>query len=78
MRKIAATLAATAMVVATATLPAEAAPKRVKACKYEDSVSCVWDARHIGDGKGRSFRAFKNGKIRFISHKRAHTLIYGR
>lgn len=44
-------------------------------CKYEDSVSCVWDARHMGNGEGKSFRSNAEGKITFINHKRAHSLL---
>ena len=26
-----------------------------RACKYEDSVNCHWDAKNSGNGKGNSF-----------------------
>lgn len=39
---------------------------------------CVWDAKHMGDGKGRSFiigwSGVLAGDYRYISHKRAHRL----
>lgn len=44
-------------------------------CKYEDSRNCVWDARHRGNGEGRSF-INRNGKITFISHRAAHALTH--
>jgi hypothetical protein len=52
------------------------------ACKYDDgsgsrSVACVWDARHMGNGEGKSFVAIKINKERLIvrvSHKVAHAL----
>lgn len=46
-------------------------------CKYEDSINCVWDARHMGNGIGHSFWTGKHGKVHYISHRRAHHLIFG-
>jgi len=53
----------------------------VQACKWEDGSGqrhCVWDARHMGNGGGRSFIALDGGTDRavyvYISHKRAHRL----
>jgi hypothetical protein len=48
-----------------------------RACPAEDSINCVWDAKHEGNGKGHSFWVGKAGKVHFISHLRAHTLIHG-
>lgn len=44
-------------------------------CKTEDSVSCIWDAKHMGNGEGRSFKSGPNGGIKYISHARAHRLL---
>lgn len=41
-------------------------------CKFEDSHSCVWDAKHRGNGKGRSFIANGEGDIKYVSHRIAH------
>lgn len=44
-------------------------------CLAEDSVNCVWDARHMGNGKGRSFYVKKNGKRVYVTHRRAHRML---
>lgn len=44
-------------------------------CLYEDSINCIWDAKHRGNGKGKSFKATKKGKIKYISHRKAHRLL---
>lgn len=75
MRHTFATLLTSALLLGGAALPADAAVKNWKPCKYEDSKNCVWDAKHRGNGKGRSFICSKKGKITFISHKRAHRLL---
>ena len=71
------TLVALTISVALTAGPAAASPEsEVKGpCKYEDSVSCVWDARHMGNGQGRSFWTDAGGHIHFISHHRAHVLM---
>jgi hypothetical protein len=38
---------------------------------------CVWDAVHMGNGQGRSFRINRAGELKYLSHERAHTLAYG-
>lgn len=72
--------AATATLALTAT-PAQASPDRTPVCKYEDGsgqARCVWDARHNGNGHGRSYVIVNGGednaKIRFVTHRRAHWL----
>jgi hypothetical protein len=36
-------------------------------CKTEDSDGpCYWDAQHRGNGKGKSFRVLKNGKVEYL------------
>lgn len=64
------TLALLAIGVNTAT----AAP--TTPCEYEDSNYCVWDAKHMGNGEGKSFISTRTGKIKFITHRRAHRLLY--
>lgn len=47
-------------------------------CKYEDSTNCVWDAKHMGNGGGRSFVATGprfNPTITFVSHRLAHRML---
>jgi hypothetical protein len=46
-------------------------------CEYEDSVACVWDARHQGNGIGRSFVVRPSGRVIYVSHARAHYLLTG-
>lgn len=57
------------------------AASTIHACKYEDGsgqARCVWDARHMGNGEGRSLIIRKGGtddmSVRVITHKRAHRL----
>lgn len=47
---------------------------------HEDSCGpgvsrCVWDARHRGNGHGRSFIIRRDGDIRYVTHRRAHRLV---
>lgn len=53
---------------------ANAAGKRWVPCEYEDSIGCVWDARHMGNGVGDSFFANRSG-VHYISHARAHSML---
>lgn len=55
-------------------LALQAGPTPHEPCKFEDSRNCVWDAKHMGNQHGRSF-IDRNGKITFVSHKRAHRLL---
>jgi hypothetical protein len=61
--------------------PAQAAsvvPDSVRVpCQQEDSNGCVWDARHMGNGYGDSFRVTRAGRVIYISHHRAHALLRG-
>ncbi len=36
--------------------------------------SCFWDARHQGNGQGRSFKRRWDGTIKYVSHARAHCM----
>lgn len=54
---------------------ADAAPA-YSLCEYEDSTHCVWDARHQGNGIGRSALITKEGKVIFIPHRAAHALTH--
>lgn len=71
MKILLATLAVATMMVAS---PAEARPMP-RPCKYEDSNNCFWDARHMGNGSGRSFLVNREGKVTYISHRRAHWML---
>lgn len=57
--------------------PAEAHAGKVwQPCPNDsDSVNCVWDARHMGNGTGHSYLATRKGRIVYISHRRAHHLL---
>lgn len=79
MRRMLATLifalagATLTMVPANAT---EDLPFTWTACEYEDQgTPCVWDARHMGNGKGSSFKVSKEGFWIKITHAKAHTLL---
>jgi hypothetical protein len=44
-------------------------------CEYEDSVACVWDARHAGNGIGTSFYVASDGRVTRLPHVIAHHLL---
>lgn len=46
-------------------------------CEFEDSRDCVWDAKHMGNGKGDSFKVGPRGHVTDLTHRRAHRLLYG-
>ena len=71
------------VVAAAATLsfsPAADAAKPVRhmvSCVAEDGgpvLPCVWDGKHRGNGKGKSFVVRKNGDIDYVTPRRAHKL----
>jgi len=44
-------------------------------CANDEPVTrCVWDAKHQGNGIGRSFRGNRNLELKYLSHERAHEL----
>lgn len=67
------------MLATLATLATLAAPAPVDAtppCVTEDSTGrCVWDARHLGNGTGRSFVVRASGRVVYVTHARAHLLL---
>lgn len=66
-----ATLTAT-LTAALAPAPAHAA-RTFEPCRYEDGPGpCVWDARHRGNGEGRSLIVRRDGRIDHVTHRRAH------
>lgn len=83
MRKFIATIIATFTLFGGMVLTAGEAdahrdvPRKARACKYEDAPkgNCVWDARHRGNGIGRSFYVDKRGKQTFITHRKAHRMV---
>lgn len=67
---------ASAVMVGTLSTSADAAPRQWSPCKYEDQATrCVWDAKHMGNGEGRSFVVRKGGKVQYVSHARAHRML---
>lgn len=55
-----------------------------KPCRSEDGSGqrrCIWDARHLGNGRGQSLMIFYGGTDHAIynpiRHKRAHRLLFG-
>lgn len=73
MKTIFPATAVAALIITTGAAPAQAANRQ--GCEYEDSNSCVWDARHMGNGSGESFKVNEWGKVTYISHRRAHRLL---
>lgn len=71
------TILATLLTAGLLTMPATAHAVPHKPCKHEDSTGCVWDARHMGNGAGKSFIARRDGTITYVTHRRAHRLIHG-
>lgn len=80
-------LALTLMLVLTPLNADAVAPKQEplvhhwKACQGEEAFNapCVWDARHMGNGLGHSFKALptddrEHPRIIRISHRKAHRL----
>lgn len=80
-------LATVALVLVSA--PADAAvdvrvAPKFSACVYEDGsggpTPCVWDAKHQGNGVGRSYIVWSGDTVRhaadieYVSHRRAHRL----
>lgn len=58
--------------------PADAAPRtEYMPCASEDERNCVWDARHTGNGEGRSFFVSKSGHVTYLPHHVAHYLVNG-
>lgn len=70
-----ATIIVTLVVTACGVGSADAVKRPHKACPTEDSVWCVWDARHMGNGRGDSFWTDHKGNAHYVSHKRAHRMI---
>lgn len=100
MKKVALTISlAAALVVGTnmqggnAAQVSERQMSNLPGCVYEDGSEmldgiCVWDGRHMGNGKGRSYlvirqqvpRPWKKSVEReyfvYISHRQAHNLVH--
>jgi hypothetical protein len=70
IRTITAT-ALTAGLVLTAAPSAEA----MRRCPTEDSKNCVWDAKHMGNGEGRSYWVGSRGKVHYTTHRHAHRMM---
>ncbi len=53
-------------------------------CNHEDGsgdpLPCVWDARHMGNGAGRSYVLYRNEpgdvRINYVTHRWAHRLVW--
>lgn len=73
------TLVALAVIAAGLAAPAAADSGRTEylPCGTEDAVNCVWDARHMGNGTGRSFFVGRDARVYPLPHHLAHYLIYG-
>ena len=62
--------------VACASQPAAAATTW-RPCKTESDHHCVFDAKHIGNGQGRSFVAYgKHEPVLYVSHRQAHRMLH--
>lgn len=60
---------------------AQAAGRTWQACATDEGLPfaeggtrCVWDARHMGNGSGRSFFVNASG-VHYVSHARAHSMV---
>lgn len=80
----AAAVAAVALAVAPAAAMAVPEPETVPPCRFEDGSGqsvCVWDARHLGNGRGVSYVAIRGGTdravYRNVRHSIAHRLTFG-
>lgn len=63
------------------TLEMVSTDSNMRHCRYDDGsgpLPCVWDARHMGNGQGKSFIARRSKgddpRIFIIRHRRAHRL----
>lgn len=85
-RTAAAAAAAVVVVQLLAVAPAATAhkpapdPVPVRAwqpCPNDEAAGgpCVWDARHMGNGHGRSFVVTARDRVRYVSHATAHALL---
>jgi hypothetical protein len=67
-----------ALVMASTLLATPASARDWKPCANEDTPGpCVWDARHMGNGSGKSFIRRKSGKVVYVTHRRAHRMLHG-
>lgn len=80
---IAMLVAAAAFLIALTHLDrAEASPDPtrppMRACLSDEGESafpCVWYAPTMGNGKGHSFRIYRDGRVKQIPHERAYHLL---
>lgn len=71
-RTLVAAIAAALPATLLAPAPAQAA-RTLEPCAYEDGPGpCVWDAQHRGNGIGRSFIMRRDGRVVYVTHRRAH------
>lgn len=62
-------------VIPFAASKADAIDKQViptQPCAAEGDNFCIWDAKHMGNGQGHSYMAFKDGTWIRITHHWAH------
>ena len=60
--------------------PAPAHAGNARPCRNDEPVGgpCVWDARHQGNGTGKSFRVTRSGTVIFLTHREAHRALHTR
>lgn len=75
IRTIIATAMLTTALTATTATATQGDGDNYRPCRTEDSTGCVWDARHMGNGEGRSFFTNRNGRITYLPHRLAHDLL---
>lgn len=46
-------------------------------CGQEGDNNCVWDAKTMGNGVGRSYFVGRDGRVWYLPHHVAHFLIFG-
>lgn len=55
---------------------AQAASAPTRACSTKHSTFCVYDAKHRGDHKGRSYWVARTGKRHYVTHAKAHQMLH--
>jgi hypothetical protein len=79
IRRLLITFTTTAVLTTGTACSASAAPHHAlrphTACPTEDSSWCVWDARHRGNGIGRSFWTDHRDRVHYVSHRTAHHML---
>lgn len=74
------TLITTVALVAAMLAPSSAEARPVhtlRLCPADEitMVYCVWDAKHMGNGMGQSYKVRRDGTVKHLTHRKAHRLL---